>query len=118
MLCPGDPSLFFGAAFYINFAEQPARMQLQDDPLLTRWKPSCKRGFVMQASLAIVSRLSGVLAAYQTSQPMFVAGAALILANWPWTVFATFPLDHHGVRTALGCAAVVKFLVALRLPKT
>ena len=130
-------ALFTGAAFYINFAEQPARMRLDTNALLTQWAPSYKRGYTMQATLAVVGFALGLIAAWQTRQPAFVAGALLIVANWPWTVFGIFPVNHkllamdpakagdearnllerwnklHAVRTGLGALAVAAFLFAL-----
>jgi hypothetical protein len=129
-------SIFTGAAVYVNFAEQPARLTLDNRALLTEWKPSYKRGFAMQAPLALVGFVLGLMAWWQASHPGFLVGAIAMIAPWPWTIFGIKPandallttgLDQagpssralivkwgglHAVRTALGAIAVVAFLWA------
>ena len=130
-------ALFTGAAFYINFAEHPARMNLEDSSLLTQWKPSYKRGFVMQSGLAIIGFLLGTLAWWISGRFSFLLGGLLMIANWPWTLLGIMPTNHilmatdiasagsqsrallerwnrlHAVRTGLGSMATLSFLYAL-----
>lgn len=87
-------ALFTGAAFYINFAEQPARLRLDDRGLLTQWKPAYKRGFVMQASLAVLGFLFGAAAWWQTGVMGFLAGGLLMLSNWPYTLIVLMPTNN------------------------
>jgi hypothetical protein len=128
---------FAGAAFYINVAEQPARLGLDDKSLLKEWKPSYAGGFAMQGSLAVVSGFMGLVTAWLTKDWRWVFGAALILANWPYTLFGMMPTNNklkaisennagatsrtmietwgrlHAVRTTLGIAATLAYLWAL-----
>lgn len=130
-------ALFTGAAFYVSFAEQPARLGLDDHALLAQWKPSYKRGFAMQAPLAIIGFVLGIVAWWLTGKLAFLIGAIVLLANWPWTMLGIMPTNKalmamesgkagpqtralivkwnhlHSVRTALGCLAILAFLIAL-----
>jgi Domain of unknown function (DUF1772) len=130
-------ALFTGAAVYINWAEQPARLQLDDRAALAEWKPSYKKGFAMQAPLAILGCLLGLFAWWQNGQWLWIVGALLMIANWPWTLFAIVPTNNklididpkdagptsralieewgwlHGCRSGLGALATLAFLGAL-----
>jgi hypothetical protein len=88
-------ALFAGAAIYVNVAEQPARLQLDDRALLTEWKPAYKHGFAMQAPLAMAGFPLGTLAAWQTSNWLWLIGAVVMLLNWPFTLFAIMPTNNR-----------------------
>jgi hypothetical protein len=129
---------FTGAAVYINIAEQPARLQLDNRSLLAEWKPSYKRGYVTQASLAIVGGLFGMFAFISALDWRWLVGAVVLLANWPHTLFVIAPIkrrlmdtppeaataetrrmlkrwgDLHAGRTTLGLVATLIFLWAQR----
>lgn len=95
---------FAGAAFYVNFAEQPARLSLDDRALLAEWKPSYKRGAMMQAPLAVIGFLLGMLAWWQVGLIGFLIGALLIIAPWPWTLIVIKPVNDALLATELGKA--------------
>lgn len=132
-------ALFTGAALYINVAEQPAWLLLDDRCLLTQWKPAYRRGFLMQSSLAVLGFVFGTAAWWQSGVASFLIAGMPMLANWPWTMLAILPTNRvlmetpiaaadaatrrlietrnslHAVRTILGGLALVAFLWGSRL---
>ena len=96
---PRNRRVFAGAAFDVGFAEQPARLGLDDAALLKEWKPSYKRGFAMQAPLAVLGFLLGLIAWWQTGDLLWAIGAVLLVANWPYTLIVIMPTNNELMAT-------------------
>lgn len=129
-------ALFTGAAIYLNVAEQPARLGLDDRGLLQEWKPAYGRGFAMQAPLAIIGFIFGAWAWWLSGNWRWLAGAMALITNWPYTLIVIMPTNNalmtmplesagaesrrlmekwgrlHAVRSALGVLATVFFVWA------
>ena len=127
-------SLFTGAAAYISLVEHPARLGLDDAPLLAQWKPSYARALPLQSGLAVLGGVLGLVAWYVTRNWLWIAGSVALLANWPFTIFGIMPTNNrlkeiepgpqsrklliawgklHNVRSILGGVATMLFALAL-----
>lgn len=130
-------TLFASAAAYITLVEHPARLGLDDAALLAQWQPSYTRALPIQAGLAIVGGVAGLVAFYQLRDWPWLVGSLVLLANWPFTLLVIMPTNKrllampirdagpesrllllrwgrlHAVRTALGAVAAVVFAAGL-----
>lgn len=128
-------AVFAGAAIYVSVAEQPARLRLEDKALLQEWQPSYKRGAAMQASIAVIACILGLVAWWLTGNLAYLVGALLIILPWPWTLLVMMPANRlleamdansvnpearaliakcgnlHLVRVGLGVLAMLAFLL-------
>ena len=129
--------LFAGAAIYINLVEHPARMGCDTKTAATVWAPSYKRATVMQAPLAVISFLAGVVAWLLGGGVLWLIGAVLIGLVIPFTFVGVMPTNHqllapgrdlssaetrsllekwgrlHAVRSALSFLASIVYLVSI-----
>jgi hypothetical protein len=127
--------VFAGAALLVTVAEQPARLALDDWPMLIEWRRSYDRAAPMQAGLALFVGATGLGVWWTTGSLWALAGALSILACWPFVLIVVMPVNRrlkaltsaelgearplvitwgklHAVRTALGVAATVAFALA------
>ena len=126
-------TLFTGAAVYITLVEHPARLRLDDASLLAQWQPSYKAALPIQAGLAVLGGVIGLIVWYRWGDWQWLAGGLVLLANWPFTMFAIMPTNKrllavrkeeataetramllrwgalHNVRSALGTMSMLLF---------
>jgi hypothetical protein len=129
-------SAFSGASFYVNWVEQPARLALDEEALLSEWGPSDSRAVALLAALALLAAIAGFIAYFESQDVRWAFGALVIIGSWLYAYSVMAPLDNqirslHGgevaaaralVRqwgivesglTAIGVVAVLIFLWAL-----
>jgi Domain of unknown function (DUF1772) len=87
-------TVFAGAAMYITLVEHPARMGCDTKTAAIVWAPSYKRATIMQASLAVIGTLSGILAWLLGAGGMWFVGAILLGAVVPFTFIVIMPTNH------------------------
>lgn len=92
LVCAG---LFSGAAAYITFVEHPARVSCGTSIALTEFRPSYRRGTVMQASLAALGLVAAVLA-WLSSRDVGILTAGLLLGSViPFTLLVILPTNER-----------------------
>jgi uncharacterized membrane protein len=133
--------LFAGAAVYVTLVEHPARRQCGTLLAITEFRPSYRRGAVMQASLAAVGGLAGVGDWARGHGALPLAAGLLMVAVIAFTLGVILPTNKrlldpsldpgaaeapallarwgrlHAVRTAAGVVALLLLglhLVAVR----
>jgi len=127
---------FAGAAVYISACEHPARLKLDDRAMLIQWKPAYKRGTAMQAPLALIGTVLGLVAWWQSRNWLWLAGSVSLVTPWPFTLLVIRPTNDtllatepqqagpnsraliekwgrlHAVRSVLGVLAAILFFAA------
>lgn len=100
---------FFGAALYVNLVEHPARVSCGTEAAVHEFRPSYRRGAVMQGSLSAIGGLLGLVAAWQLHDVHVGINGVLLGLPVPITILFIAPttrqlldpaLDATGVRAA------------------
>ena len=133
--------VFFGAAVYVNLVEQPARISCGTPLALTQWRPSYKRGTLMQVPLALMGSISALIAWRFEARTAWLVGGLLLLLVVPFTLVVILPTNKrlesqeldllseeaglllrrwgrlHAIRSILGGGAFLVFLSALAMKR-
>ena len=86
---------FAGAAIYLNWVEQPARLALDEEALLSEWGPSDSRGVALLSAFALAAAVAGFVAYFETEDVRYVFGALIMIASWPYAFFVMAPLNNQ-----------------------
>ena len=108
--------------------------------MLLEWQRSYNRAAPMQAGLAMVAAILGLISAWRMGNWQSALGAVMIFANWPYTLLVIKPINArlhaisadqansearrmvvlwghlHAVRSALGLIATLIFLYVASSP--
>ena len=91
-LCAG---VFAGAAIYITFVEQPARLECGTELAATEFGPSYRRATLMQASLAAVGLVAALVAWVQDEALAVLVGGLLLGLVIPFTLIVILPTNRR-----------------------
>jgi hypothetical protein len=87
--------IFAGAAAYVNLVEQPARLSCGVELAVTEWRPSYKRGTLMQVPLAVIGSLAALVSWWFNRHLAWLVGGLLLLLNIPFTLVVILPTNKR-----------------------
>jgi hypothetical protein len=129
--------IFAGAAVYVNLVEQPARLSCGVQLAVREWRPSYRRGTLMQVPLALIGSLSAFVSWWFDGGRGWLVGGLLLPLVIPFTLVVILPTNKrlesqeielrsevadrllrrwgrlHAVRSLLSGAAFLVFLISL-----
>ena len=111
MIALAFAAAFAGAAVYVNWVEQPARMALDDKALLSEWVPSDSRGVALLLAFALASAVAGFIAYFETDDVRWVFGALIVISTWPYAFFVMAPLNNQILSLKGGDVSAARALV-------
>jgi uncharacterized membrane protein len=101
LIATAATGLFAGAAIYVSGVEHPARVSCGTEAAIREFGPSYHRGAIMQASLAVVGAVAGLVAGWQ-QRDWTTASAALLLGSLvPFTLIVILPTNRRLLDPAL-----------------
>jgi Domain of unknown function (DUF1772) len=133
-------ALFAGTALYVALVEHPARLWCGVPVAAAEFRPSYRRGAVMQAPLSVLGCVFAVLAWLGGAGIPWLVGGVTLGAAVPFTLVVMLPTNKqltdptpdrtseetlrllhrwgslHHVRVALGLIALIVFLWVLTQP--
>jgi Domain of unknown function (DUF1772) len=86
---------FAGAAIYVSWVEQPARLALDEETLLSEWRPSDSRGVALLSTFSLAAAVAAFIAYFESEDVRWVFGALVIIASWPYAFFVMTPLNNQ-----------------------
>ena len=102
---------FAGAALYVTWVEQPARLALDEQALLSEWGPSDRRGVALLLAFALASALAGFIAYFETLDLRWAVGALIVISSWLYTYFVMEPLNNQILSLRGGDVAAARALI-------
>lgn len=129
--------IWAGAAIYSAFAEHPAAVKVGVPYATAYFRPMASRAAPMMIVLALIGAVAGLLAWFNSDQVLWLVGALLLAAMFPFTAILIVPTNRrllkidperepeeaealhmrwgtmHTWRTVIGSPAFLVFLWAL-----
>jgi hypothetical protein len=84
---------FLGAAIYIGFVEQPARLELSVRAMVREWAVSDHRGTILLTTLSLVSAALAFIQYRTNGDVRWIIGGLAILTSWPYEYYVLVPVS-------------------------